>query len=159
MQNSLQMQTDTSAVRKPSVLNVLKCKCPRCRLGDMFYEKNPYRLKSTLKMREQCEICGQAFDLEVGFYYGSSYVSYGLSILISVVFLAIYALVIGISLNDNRFFYWLVANAVLLISLQPILMREARSIWLAIFVPYNADWRDVPAKKPERINEDQKNNW
>ena len=156
MENIISMETKHTT---PSVLNILRCKCPRCRNGDMFYEKNPYRLKSTLKMRENCEVCGQAFDLEVGFYYGSSYVSYALSIAISVAFLAIYILVIGISLNDNRFFYWLIANAVLLVSLQPVLMRLARSIWLAFFVPYNRNWRDVPAEKPERVNDDQKNNW
>lgn len=144
---------------RPSILNLVVCKCPRCRQGDMFIVKNPYRLKTTMKMREECELCGQAFDIEPGFYYGSSYVSYALGIAISVASLVIFILTIGISLEDNRFFYWMAANAVLLILVQPPMMRVARTIWLAFFVPYNPNWRNEPAKKPERVNEDQKNNW
>ncbi|RYY55899.1 MAG: DUF983 domain-containing protein [Chitinophagaceae bacterium] len=153
------MQDTIAAGPRPSILNMFRCKCPRCRKGDMFIVKNPYRLKTTMKMRDECALCGQAFDIEPGFYYGSSYVSYGLGIAISVAFLLVFAFTVGISLNDNRFFYWMAANAVLLILLQPPMMRVARSVWLAFFVRYNPRWRSEPAKKPERVNEDQKNNW
>jgi len=145
--------------KKPGLLNILKCKCPRCRRGDMFIEKNPYKLKTTMKMNETCAVCGQPFEMEVGFYYGSSYASYAFSIAISVASLIIYWLTVGISINDNRFFYWLIVNAILLLGLQPVLMRVARAVWLAVFVYYDKNWRTNPAKKPERINEEQKNNW
>jgi len=110
-------------------------------------------------MNETCAVCGQPFEMEVGFYYGSSYASYAFSIAISVASLVIYWLTIGISINDNRFFYWLIVNAILLLGLQPVLMRVARAVWLAVFVYYDKNWRTNPAKKPERINEEQKNNW
>jgi len=125
----------------------------------MFMEKNPYKLQTTMKMNETCAVCGQPFDIEVGFYYGSGFVSYAFSIALSVASLIIYWLTIGISLNDNRFFYWLIVNAILLICLQPVLMRVARAVWLAFFVWYDNNWRTNSAKKPERINEEQKNNW
>jgi hypothetical protein len=149
----------TSQERKPSFLNLLQCKCPRCRRGDMFVERNPYKLKSTMKMNEHCSVCGQPFDIEVGFYFGSSYVSYALSVALTVATFIAWWVLIGFSLHDNRLFYWLAVNAVVLIGLQPVLMRVARTIWLAFFVRYNRDWRTVPAAKPERTNEDQKNNW
>ena len=151
--------TRTGSTSTPSVLNVLRCKCPRCRQGDMFVDPNPYHLKRTMKMNERCAVCGQPFDLEVGFYYGSSYVSYGLSIAISVATLVAWYVLIGFSTQDNRFFYWMGVNAVLLIVLQPVLMRLARAIWLAFFVRYDKNWRDHKAEEPERINKDHMNAW
>ena len=44
--------------RKPGVLNLLKCKCPRCRKGDMFEDRNPWHLKNTMKMNKVCPVCG-----------------------------------------------------------------------------------------------------
>jgi uncharacterized protein (DUF983 family) len=143
----------------PSVLNVFACKCPRCRKGNMFVEKNPYKLRKTMKMHAECPVCKQPFNIEVGFYYGSSYVSYVLSIAISVASLIAWWLFIGLGMNDNRFFYWMAFNAVLLIALQPVLMRMARSIWLAFFVRYDRNWRSNPPKNVERVNAEQQNNW
>jgi len=69
------------AESKPSYfLSTLSNRCPRCRRGDIFKSKNAYALKGGeyMKMHEHCPVCGQATDLEVGFYYGTGYVSYGL---------------------------------------------------------------------------------
>ena len=142
----------------PGILNLLRCKCPRCRLGDMFVSKKPYA-KGFMKMYDTCPVCGQHFELEVGFYYGSGYVSYGIAVAISVATFIAWWIIIGISYDDNRVFYWLIFNAVLILALQPVLMRLARVFWLAVFVKYDPDWSIHPAEIPERTNEDQKNNW
>ena len=149
----------TSREVTPGILNVLKCKCPRCRRGDMFVDPNPYHLACTMKMNDRCPVCKQPFDLEVGFYYGSSYVSYALSIAISVASLIAWWVLIGLSTADNRFFYWMGANALLLIILQPILMRLARAIWIAFFVRYDKNWNEQEPAQPERINKDHMNAW
>ncbi len=146
-------------VSNPSAFNLFKCKCPRCRQGNMFVEANPYKLKRTMKMNERCPECGQPFELEVGFYYGSSYVSYALSVALSVATLVAWWVFIGLSTQDNRFFYWMAINGVLLIGLQPVLMRLARTLWLAFFVKYDKNWRDHAPEEPERINKDEMNNW
>ncbi len=143
----------------PSAFNIFRCKCPRCRKGDMFVEANPYKLNRTMKMHEQCPVCKQPFELEVGFYYGSSYVSYALSVAVSVASLIAWWVFIGLSTNDNRFFYWMAVNGVLLIGLQPLLMRLARALWLAFFVKYDPNWREEAPEQPERVNKDQMNNW
>ncbi len=143
----------------PGLLNLFRCKCPRCRKGDMFQDGNPWRLKNTMKMNKECPVCKQPFNIEVGFYYGSSYVSYALSIALSVASLIAWWLVIGFSLEDNRFFYWIAFNAVLLIFMQPYLMRLARTGWLLFFVRYDKNWRSNPPRKLERTNETQENNW
>jgi len=144
---------------KVSPLQLLKCKCPRCRKGDMFETSNPYQLKKFMKMNEQCPVCGQYFDIEVGFYYGSSYVSYALTIAISAASFVTWWFTIGFALEDNRIFYWLAANAALLLALQPPLMRVARTLWLAFFVRYDKNWQQHPVDKPERQNEALKNAW
>lgn len=145
--------------KTPSVLNVLACKCPRCRRGNMFADKNPYHLKHTMKMNETCPVCNQPFDLEVGFYFGSSYVSYALTVALSVASLIAWWLFIGLGLYDNRLVYWLVFNGILLVALQPVLMRLARAIWLAFFVGYDKNWKTNPPKERERVNKDQMNAW
>jgi uncharacterized protein (DUF983 family) len=145
--------------RKPAIINLLKCKCPRCRRGDMFENKNPYVLKETMKMYKECLVCGQPFNIEVGFYYGSSYISYAVAIVLSAVTCVAWWGLIGFSLSDNRFFYWLAFNAVFLIAAQPYLMRIARTGWLAFFVRYDKNWRTNSPQPLERTNEDQERNW
>ena len=125
----------------------------------MFENKNPYVLKETMKMNKECPVCGQPFNIEVGFYYGSSYISYaGALALSAATFIAWWAL-IGFSLSDNRFFYWLAFNAFFLIATQPYLMRFARTGWLAFFVRYDKNWRTNPPQPLERTNDDQERNW
>jgi hypothetical protein len=38
-------------------------------------------------------------------------------------------------------------------------MRLSRTIWLAFFVPYSANWDKGDIVEPERINQDQMHNW
>lgn len=147
---------------KPSYLiSVLTNRCPRCRRGDIFKSRNAYALKNGeyMKMHEHCTVCGQATDLEVGFYYGTGYVSYGLTIGLSIVTFFAWWVLVGLSINDNRIFWWLGFNTALLIILQPPLMRFSRSLWLSWFVKYDPDWETKKAKDPERIIKDQMGNW
>ena len=96
----------------------------------------------------------------MGFYYGTSYVSYALTVALSVASLVAWYVLIGLSTDDNRFFYWLGFNAVLLLLLQPSLMRLSRSIWISWFVRHDPDWRvHGPVDVSERMNDDQANNW
>ena len=140
--------------------SVLGCHCPRCREGKLFEYPTSINMKKNMAMNKNCPVCGQSTEIEVGFYYGTSYVSYALAIVLSVISLLLWWLVIGMSVNDNRFFYWLGFNALLLISLQPWLMRFSRSLWISWFVRYDQDWKDhKPADVSERLNPDQANNW
>ena len=126
---------------------VFNHKCSRCRTGNMFQDKSSYRLKSFMKMNERCPVCEQPMEIEVGFYYGTGYVSYVLAVALSVASLIAWWATIGMSLDDNRFFWWMGFNAVLLIVLQPFLMRLSRVIWLSFFVRYNSNWA---SQKPQK---------
>ena len=98
-------------------------------------------------------------DIEVGFYYGTGYVSYTLTIALSVATFFAWWFFIGISANDNRIFWWLGINTGILILLQPYLMRLSRTMWLSFFVKYNPNWKFEKAEKPERMVAEEMNNW
>jgi len=112
-----------------------------------------------MQMNEKCPVCGQPTDIEVGFYYGTSYVSYALTIAFSVATFIVWWLLIGFSIDDNRIFWWLGINAVLLIVLQPVFMRLSRSLWISWFVKYDPDWEHHQVQEPERIVKEQMGNW
>ena len=139
--------------------SVLDCRCPRCREGKLFQFPLSLKLKQYMKMNEECPVCGQPTEIEVGFYYGTSYVSYVMTVTLSVASLIAWWVIIGLSFNDNRFFYWLGFNAVLLIILQPWLMRLSRNLWISWFVKYDPQWKNHKAETPERIVPEEMNNW
>ncbi len=129
--------------------SILSKKCPRCRRGDMFKTKSSWKLKKIFDMPERCAVCGQPFELEVGFYYGTGYVSYALSVALTVATFVAWFVLIGMSVKDNRFFYWMGFNIVLLIVLQPWLMRISRVIYLYFFVKYDPEYA---TKLPDTIS-------
>ncbi|GDX42243.1 hypothetical protein LBMAG22_07720 [Bacteroidota bacterium] len=112
-------------------------------------------------MHATCTVCGQPTEIEVGFYYGTGYVSYALTVALTVSTLVAWWVLIGFSTEDNRFFWWLGSNAVLLILLQPWLMRISRSLWISWFVSYDPDWisHELSETDFERVNKDQSGNW
>ncbi len=125
-------------------------RCPRCRKGPMFTDNNPFRklsLKHIFEMPEHCPVCNQKYDLEPGFWYGTGYVSYALAVAISTTTFVAWLVLIGVSTDDNRIFYWLIFNAVTLVVLQPWLMRLSRVIYMRFFVRYNENYDKTKPKE------------
>lgn len=102
----------------------------------MFCNPSIFPLSHMLDMPERCAVCGQKMELEIGFYYGTGYVSYGLSVGLLGVFAAIFGATWGFSYKDNSVFWFLGISIVLLILLQPWLMRLSRVLYLYLFVKY-----------------------
>lgn len=148
-----------SAERPPYLWSVLNNKCPRCRQGKIFVSDSPYTFKNNVKMHEFCPVCGQRTEIEVGFYYGTSYVSYAITVAISVATFVAWWVLLGFSVRDNSVFYWLGLNALILILLQPLLMRFSRTLWLSWFVKFDPKWKEKQADNYERIVKEQMNNW
>ena len=130
---------------KPGFLwSILSMRCPRCRRGPMFKDPNPYRrfkLSHIFDMYDNCPECGQKYDLETGFWYGTGYVSYALTVAFSATTFVAWWVLIGMSVDDDRVFWWLGVNAAMLLVFQPYLMRLSRTLWLSFFVSYDADWQ------------------
>jgi hypothetical protein len=118
----------------------------------MFKDPNAYRklkLSHIFGMYDNCPVCDQKYDMEVGFWYGTGYVSYALAVAVSVATFIAWMVLVGISTDDNRVFWWLGVNALILVVLQPWLMRLSRVIYIYIFVRYNPDY---DKKKPQEFD-------
>lgn len=88
-------------------------------------------------MPERCAVCGQKMEIEVGFYYGTGYVSYGLSVALFFFNLVWYWGIFGLSYKDNSIFYYLITSIAIVTILQPWLMRISRVLYLYMFVKYD----------------------
>lgn len=104
-------------------------KCPRCREGNLFTNPNPYNLKHVGHMPINCQVCGQDFRIEPGFYFGAAYVSYGINVALFFTTFVLTIFVFG--LNRIQFTVILLVEFFLLI---PIIFRLSRSMWLHMFV-------------------------
>lgn len=126
--------------------SLLRMKCPRCRRGPMFKNNNPYKslkLSHIFDMYDNCPVCNQKYDMEAGFWFGTGYVSYALAVAVSVATFVAWVVLIGISTDDNRIFWWLGFNALFLVVMQPWLMRLSRVIYIRIFVRYNKNYTET----------------
>lgn len=135
------MQNNIPTAKHNYLWTVLNNKCPHCREGNIFKDKGSYHLKTFMKMNDECPVCGQKTEIEEGFYIGTGYVSYALAVAFSVSTFVAWWVLIGLSVDDNRVFWWLGTNAILMLLIQPYLMRLSRAIWLSFFVKYQANWQ------------------
>ena len=132
--------------KKPSAAGaILKMRCPNCRKGSMYTHKSIFPLSKMMDMPEECPVCGQKMELQVGFYYGTGYVSYALSVALFVFNLVWYWTIFGLSYKDNSIFYYLITSISIVILLQPLIMRYSRVLYIYMFVKYGSH----PANKPE----------
>ena len=109
--------------------SVLKLKCPKCQGGDLFVDKNPYHFKRCLLMFDRCEKCNQDFQIEPGFYYGSIWMSYPLVVLITIIITSFFYLYLEVN-----FLFFILILASTMLSLQPLILRFGRAMWLNILV-------------------------
>ena len=151
------METETP--HRSYLTSVITCRCPRCREGKLFIHPLSIGVRRNMEMHKECPVCGQVTDIEVGFYYGTGYVSYLLALLLTIISFLVWFLLIGFSFKDKRFLIWIVGNSICLLVLQPWLMRFSRSLWLSFFVRYDPEWRHHKPEDPERIIESEMNNW
>jgi hypothetical protein len=109
----------------------------------MFRNSNPFKrlkLSHIFDMYHNCPVCAQRYDLEAGFWFGTGYVSYALAVAVSVATFVAWFLFIGVSTEDNRIFWWLGTNTVVLVVTQPWLMRLSRVLYMRLFVKYDPDY-------------------
>lgn len=122
--------------------SILLGKCPRCHKESMYEAKNPYKLKTTLKLNENCSSCNLHYHLEPSFFTGSMYVSYPIGIAFTVPPFIISHILCEASLLTT----FLTITTTLIIGL-PIIARLSRNIWINFFVNYDKD----AVKKHENI--------
>ncbi|GAB1398037.1 MAG TPA: DUF983 domain-containing protein [Saprospiraceae bacterium] len=120
---------------KPGVIGFListfGLSCPRCRKADLFYYP-VLRFKKLYKMKSECDYCGQDFEIEPGFYYGSMFISY----IISSFFMLISFGIIKFAFKLDVWTTFGIVMA-LLVLVYFYVFRISRSLWIHFFVKYN----------------------
>ena len=114
--------------------SILLGKCPRCHQESMYEGKNPYKLKTTIKLNENCSSCNLHYHLEPSFFTGSMYVSYPIGIAFTIPPFLISHVLCEASLLTTFF----TITATLIIGL-PIIARLSRNLWINFFVNYDKD--------------------
>jgi len=121
--------------------SILQAKCPRCREGNMFTNKNLYSRQFS-NMHKNCTCCGQTFEPEPGFYYGAMYVSFGLS---TGIFLGV-IVVLNFLVTEITMAMVLIAVVIIVLGLLPVMFRLSRAVWINIFIHYEGACADIPKK-------------
>lgn len=123
--------------------------CPKCQTGRFFKTNNPYDLKQFDEINKECEFCKESFMREPGFYIGSMYVSYALSVALTVTVFVLFVVILDIDIYPVL--YGLIPAFLLLL---PVFFRTARIIWINIFVSYDpVKAQEAKRKKEQRISQ------
>ena len=96
-----------------------------------------------LRMHKQCEVCGQRFEPEPGFYYGAMFISY--------IFIAFFSLgLVGLCV-----FYFKLSvdlSFLILFGFLAIMflwnLRFSRSVWIHLMIKYNPFSREGKNGQP-----------
>ncbi|GEQ85440.1 hypothetical protein ULMS_09480 [Patiriisocius marinistellae] len=112
--------------------SIFKGKCPVCHNGDMYLEKNPYKLSQTLKMHERCPSCDTKYKIEPSFFYGAMYVSYAVGIAFATAAFVICYWMFGLGRNIS-----FTAIIITLLIFLPVIARVSRNIWINFFFKYD----------------------
>jgi len=102
----------------------------------MFSNKNIFPLSKMLDMPERCSNCNLKYELEIGFWFGTGYISYGVSVGLIILMAVVFGFTYGFRFDDNSIFVFLGIAVGILVLLQPLLMRFSRALYLRIFVKY-----------------------
>lgn len=118
--------------------SIAHLKCPRCQEADLFSSK-AYNIKHMLDMPDHCPVCRQDYKIEPGFYSGALWISYPFVILILIPIAVLQIVYLDLSFPLAFFF-----SLIIMLGLQPLIMRFSRAIWINIFVSYDTDkqWLD-----------------
>ena len=114
--------------------SILFNKCPKCHIGRFWATNKPFRnmFFSTENSCKTCENCSLAYELETGFWYGSMYVSYAISVAVMVLFWSLTTILFPLINIFNEII--IIVLAIILVS--PINYHVSRLIWINFFVKY-----------------------
>lgn len=110
---------DRAAGRLEAIGRALALRCPRCGTGRLF--------RGWFRMHDACAGCGATFAREPGFYLGSIYLNYGVTVVVTGALYAVLAGGFGVSPETA-----LAACLVVAVMLPVAFFRHARSLLLAI---------------------------
>lgn len=120
--------------RPPLLLPALLTgKCPNCRKGYVWVNKSVFPLGQTLRLKDNCPVCNQKLLHERNNGGG---INYALTVLLFFLNLCWYWPIFGLSYKDNSVYYYLATSILVVILIQPWLMRLSRMVYLYFFIGY-----------------------
>jgi len=129
------------AAKKPALLPALfSMKCPSCRKTTVFVNKSYFPLDKCLALKDECEVCGQKMKSESNNGGG---INYALTMMLFFLNLLWYWPLFGLSYKDNSVYYYLISSTVIVVLLQPWLMRLSRMLYLYVYVAFGNSRRVV----------------
>jgi uncharacterized protein (DUF983 family) len=134
------------AAIESSTAALLALRCPRCHEGHL-YTHSAFNITKFAQMPTQCEVCGQAFEPEPGFYFGSMYFTFGFNV---ATVLAVGVLLYYLFGNPDTWVYVVTVTSVTVL-LTPVLLRYSRALMLYWFggVHYDPQWsKHLHAARP-----------
>lgn len=113
--------------------SILQAKCPHCRQGEMF----PHSVYSFNhdKIHKNCSVCGLQYEIELGFFWGAMYISYGFSVAIIATVIVVSNVIFKV---ENPWIYIATIFAILA-PMYPLSFRYSRVLMLHFFgsIEYN----------------------
>ena len=111
-----------------TALALAQLRCPRCHQGQLF-SYSALNLTKFAQMPAQCPVCGQTFEPEPGFYFGSMYITFGFNVF---TLLVVGVLLYYLAGNPDTWVYIVAVTAVTLL-LTPVILRYSRALMLYLF--------------------------
>ena len=129
--------TDTPEFVDSTALALLQLRCPRCHQGKMF-TYSALNITKFARMPEQCPMCGQTFEPEPGFYFGSMYITFAFNV---ATFLVLGVLIYYLMGNPDTWVYVTIITGATVV-FTPVILRYSRALMLYLFggVQYNKSW-------------------
>jgi transposase-like protein len=106
------------------LIDIFQEKCPKCSKGHAFYKKGNPLLFQMPRMHTNCPVCGHKFEKETGYFFGSMYVSYALTVaeMVAVFLIA--------QLFSPSFIVAIISIAVMAVMLSTFNFRLSRMLWI-----------------------------
>ncbi len=124
----------SNASKKPMLIPaMLTMQCPSCRQSFVFVNKSIFPLSKCLALKDECEVCGEKMKSESNNGGG---INYALTMVLFFLNLLWYWPIFGLSYKDNSVFYYLGVSTVVVILMQPWLMRVSRMLYLYLYVSF-----------------------
>ena len=111
-----------------TALALAQLRCPRCHRGQLF-SYPALNITKFARMPAQCPVCGQSFEPEPGFYFGSMYITFGFNV---ATFLVLGVLIYYLLDDPDTWVYvGTITGATVLLT--PIILRYSRALMLYLF--------------------------
>ena len=120
--------TDTPEFVDSTALALLQLRCPRCHQGQLFTYP-ALNITKFARMPTACPVCGQAFEPEPGFYFGSMYITFAFNVATFLVLGVLTYFLLGDP--DTWVYVAIITGATVLLT--PVILRYSRALMLYLF--------------------------